>query len=362
MSVQRDPTVDELRRESERSRASLTSTVVQLREKVSDTADDLKERLSPAHIKEEVKDYVREGSEQFFHSIERKARENPLQALAIGAGIAYPLWGIIKSVPVPLMLIGAGLWLSQQKPGGANGQGQGIAGRISDAGAEGVSRVAESARSAGAAVTAGVETVTDKVRATAHDIRDSVTNLGQAAAGSVADATNTVSAAASDMRDKANELVNKAGELGSQTRNAFEDLVERNPLLVGGVGLAIGAFIAASLPPSNAENRMFGESSDNLKEKARETASQGVENAKNVAAGLVGDVAAAAGREGLDPQGLSSAVQSLTQGARSVVDKGLKTALGGDQSSSPSSSSPSSPSSSSSSAPQSSNSFQSSKS
>ena len=341
MTAQRDSTVDELRRQSERSRAALRSTVLQLSEKVSDTADDLKERLSPAHIKEEVKDYVREGGEQFFHSIERKVRENPLQAIAIGAGIAYPLWGIIKSVPVPLMLIGAGLWLSKQKPSGGNGHGQGIARKISEAGAEGASRVAESVRGAGAAVTAGAETVTDKVRVTADDLRDSVSNLGHAAvdsvAGAAADAKNTVSMAASAMRDKASELVDKAGELGSQTRNAFEDLVDRNPLLVGGVGLAIGAFIAASLPPSNAENRMFGERSDDLKEKALATASQGVERAKDVATGLVGNVAAAAAREGLDTQGLANAVQSVTQGVKSVVDKGLKTALGGDDASSPSS-------------------------
>jgi ElaB/YqjD/DUF883 family membrane-anchored ribosome-binding protein len=313
---------------------------VQLREKVSDTADDLKERLSPAHIKEEVKDYVREGSEQFFHSIERKARENPLQAIAIGAGITYPLWGIIRSVPVPLMLIGAGLWLSKQKPSGGNGPGQRIAGKLSEAGAEGAGRVAESVRGASAAVSAGAETVTDKVRATAHDIRDSASNLGQAAVDSVtgaaADAKSTVSAVASDMRGKASELVDKAGELGSRTRNAFEDLIDRNPLLVGGVGLAIGAFIAASLPPSNAENRMFGERSDDLKEKALETAAQGVERAKDVAVGLVGDVAAAAAREGLDTEGVANAVESVTQGVKSVVGKGLKTALGGDDASSPS--------------------------
>ena len=112
MTSQRDPLVDEFRRESERSRAALTSTVAQLREKVSDTADDLKTRLSPDHIKDEVKDYVREGSEQFLHSIERKARENPLQAVAIGAALVYPLRGVFKTLAVPMALVGAGLWLS----------------------------------------------------------------------------------------------------------------------------------------------------------------------------------------------------------------------------------------------------------
>lgn len=326
MTSLRDPSVDDLRRESERSRAALTNTVVQLREKVSDTADDLKTRLSPAHIKEEVKDYVREGSDQFFHSIERKARENPLQAVAIGAGLAYPLWGLLKSIPVPIMLVGAGLWLLRQKaaPRG-DGYAGGMAQKLTEAGAEGASRVSDAVRGTAASVSAGAATVTDKVRTTAHDIRDSATGMTQSVVGSVKDgaesAADSVSKAGTDMK-------NRVSELGDQTKNLFVDLVERNPLLVGGIGLAIGAFIAASLPPSDAENRMFGERSDDLKDKAMEVASQGVERAKDVAAGTVGDVAAAAARQGLNAEGLPKAVEGVTEGVKSVVDKGLKTALG----------------------------------
>ena len=174
MTGQRDPSVEELRRKSERSRAALTSTVVHLRNRISDTADDLKERLSPTNIKEEVKDYVREGSEQFFHSIERKARENPLQAAAIGAGLSYPLWGLFKAIPVPIMLVGAGLWLSRQKTASRDGDGnvQGMARKITEASAEGANRVADAVSGVAASVSAGAESLTDKVQATAHDVQD----------------------------------------------------------------------------------------------------------------------------------------------------------------------------------------------
>jgi ElaB/YqjD/DUF883 family membrane-anchored ribosome-binding protein len=327
MTAQRDPSVEELRRKSESSRAALTSTVVHLRDKVSDTADDLKERLSPSNIKEEVKDYVREGSEQFFHSIERKARENPLQAVAIGAGLAYPLWGLFKSIPVPIMLVGAGLWLSRQKTasGGGDGYVLGMARKITEAGAEGANRVSDAVTGVATSLSASAESLTDKVQATAHDARDSVSGMGQSVVDSVKEgavsATESVSATASDLK-------NKVSHFSDQTKNSFIDLVDRNPLLVGGIGLAIGAFIAASLPPSDAENRMFGERSDDLKDKAMEAASQGVERAKDVAAGMVGDVAAAAARQGLNAEGLASAVEGVTEGVKSVVDKGLKTALG----------------------------------
>jgi ElaB/YqjD/DUF883 family membrane-anchored ribosome-binding protein len=326
MTAQRDPSVEELRRESERSRAALTSTVVHLRDKVSDTADDLKERLSPTNIKAEVKDYVRQGSEQFFHSIERKARENPLQAVAIGAGLAYPLFGLVKAIPVPLMLVGAGLWLSR-KPGSgsSNGYTQDVKNKITEVGAEAAHRVSTAVNEVATSVSAGAQSLTDKVRATAHDIQESVVEVGQSVVDSVENnavgASDSISAAASD-------LTNKVSEFSNQTRNSFVDFVDRNPLLVGGIGLAIGAFIAASLPPSDAENRMFGERSDDLKDKAMEVASQGVERAKDVTAGMMGDIATAADRQGLNAVGLASAVESVTEGVKEVVDKGLKTALG----------------------------------
>jgi ElaB/YqjD/DUF883 family membrane-anchored ribosome-binding protein len=325
MTAYRDPSVEELRHESERSRAVLTHTVAELREKVSDTADDLKTRLSPAHIKEEVKDYMREGGEQFFHSIERKARENPLQAIAIGAGLAYPLLGLLRSIPVPLMLVGAGLWLSRQPAGSVNGSVDAMATKAADLGAEGAARIAESARGAADAVSTKAGAVTDKVSAAAGDLRDAVLQTGQTVVDAVkekaAEVTDSVSAAASD-------AASKATEMGAQSRNAVMDMVDRNPLAVAGVGLAIGAFIAACLPATDAENRMFGQHSDDLKDKALEAAAQGVERAKDVAAGMAGDVAAAAARQGLSAEGVDKAVKGTTEGVKSVVDRGLDTALG----------------------------------
>jgi ElaB/YqjD/DUF883 family membrane-anchored ribosome-binding protein len=323
-TLSRDPSVDELRHESERSRAALASTISELKEKVSDTTEDVKTRLSPSHIKQEVKDYVRGGSEQFFYSIERKARDNPLQAVAIGAGIVYPLWGLLKTIPVPIVLVGAGLWLSTQK----NGRyAQDIADRVSEAGASGANRVAESVRDTGASLGTSAIAATEKVRATAHDVRDSVADMGQRVAGVVkeqaADARDSVLATVSVLRDK--EV-----RLGNQSRHAFEDFVYRNPLLVAGFGLAIGGFIAASLPTSDVENRLFGERSDEVKDKALDAASNSLERAKDVAAGVVGDVSAAAAREGLTVESLAKAVEGVTEGVKSVLDKGINTALGED--------------------------------
>ncbi len=329
MTTLSDPSVEELRLELERSRAEFASAVAGLRAKVSETTDDFKNRLSPTHLKREAADYVREGSAEFLHSIERHARNNPLQTVAIGAGLAYPLWGLLKAIPVPVLLVAAGLWFSK-KSGPSDGAGQDVSGKLVGSGGEVASRVAASVRDAGAAIAAGADTITDKARTAAQDMQATGAGMAKAVVNSVKDnvtnAADSISSAAAKVKDT-------AADLSDQSRNGFVDLVDRNPLLVAGVGLAIGAFIAASIPPSDAENRVFGERSDDLKGKAFAAASQGVERAKDVAAVMVEDVTASAGRQGLNPDGLSKAVAGMTEGLKTVIDRGLNTALGAENTS-----------------------------
>ena len=54
-----DPSLGELKRETEQTGAGLTQTVEQLRTSVSETASDIRQRLSADSIKIAVSDYVR---------------------------------------------------------------------------------------------------------------------------------------------------------------------------------------------------------------------------------------------------------------------------------------------------------------
>ena len=46
--------VEELRRQSEQSRAELAATVDQLRARIAETAEDIRHKVSPQHIKSEA--------------------------------------------------------------------------------------------------------------------------------------------------------------------------------------------------------------------------------------------------------------------------------------------------------------------
>src|ERR1700712_5753010 len=112
-SLSQGKSLEQLEREAEQNRALLTDTVEELRDRVQDEASELRERISPAHIKAEVGEYVRSTGQAWRDSLEQRARDNPLQTAAIGVGLAYPLWKIARSIPAPLLLVGAGIALTR---------------------------------------------------------------------------------------------------------------------------------------------------------------------------------------------------------------------------------------------------------
>ena len=328
--------VEELREASERSREALAATVGELRDKVGDTAAELKTLVSPAHIKKEIRNYVREERESLVQSIQRRAQDNPLQMAAVGAAVAYPVWSLLRAIPKPLLLIGAGLFLTSKR---GQQSAKDIKAKVDDVvhqGTEKVSNLAGAVRSDledrldGAEalrdrVTSAAGAVTDKAQSMFRDAADTAKGAVGSAAGKVATAAEGFSAAAGSTAATAKD---QAAAMGAQSRDALTSFVNDNPLLVAGIGAAVGAFIAASIPSSDAENKLFGAGSDKLKDKAREAAAQGIEQAGNIAAEAAGSAATAAAREGLDAAGVQRALHTVADSVRKVADRGLETAFG----------------------------------
>lgn len=99
------------------------------------------------------------------------------------------------------------------------------------------------------------------------------------------------------MKDRANEKIGAMKERASGTMSSMADttrqqyerargsidyLVNEQPLLLGAIGLAIGAALGAAAPRTRKEEELMGEASRNLMEKAKETGSQQLEKAKEI--------------------------------------------------------------------------------
>jgi len=131
----------------------------------------------------------------------------------------------------------------------------------------------------------------DKVSNAASGAYDSVTNAAGTAYESVTDAASSalqgVKHTARNAYSGAGEFVTRAkdtaGDYGTRAYDTYDYYIEENPLAVGAIAAALGAAIGFAIPASEFENRMMGEASQNVLQKAQEATNELLNRAKSVA-------------------------------------------------------------------------------
>ncbi|MFK4507035.1 DUF3618 domain-containing protein [Bradyrhizobium daqingense] len=264
--------VEELRRESERSRAELASTVSRLKDQISETADDIRHKVSPQHIKSEVSGYVSHKTQSWVEGVKQQIMDNPMGALAAGAAVGVPLLRRARGVPLPLLMIGAGLALTSKtvrdRAADATGPAMDQAGRM-------------------------LEGVTESARGMQGDAAETLSSAQGRAAGIAGDVQETAAGLAADLRESAERAASFASEKLRSGMDATKDAASSAPdqarqtigdnaALIAGLGIAIGAIIAAALPATKAEAKVMGSASDGVKQAAATAAEFGLEAVKDV--------------------------------------------------------------------------------
>jgi gas vesicle protein len=274
--------VEELRRESERSRAELATTVGDLKERLSDTAEDIRHKVSPQHIKSEVSDYFTQKAQGWVGALKQQAMDNPMQAIAAGTAVAVPMLRLVRGFPLPLLMIGAGLALTSKT---ARDRAAAAAAPALDRGKE------------------LLDTAADRADAFRSKSKDAISSVQSQATGLAADAQEAVTGVADDLRDRAAEATSSVTDKFWSGVEAAKDTVERarsaakdaaasappkarqaigeNAALVAGLGIAIGGIIAAALPKTSAEAKVTGPASDSLRRAAGEAVQSGFDAASD---------------------------------------------------------------------------------
>lgn len=183
----------------------------------------------------------------FMDSLVTAARENPLAAALIGGGALWLLTG------------------DQTLKTAARSAAEAVA-PVAEAGSRGM-------RSAASAVK---HTVAPPTAPEMDD--DRPLGVGETFRGATAAASDAVSGTADSIRDRFDEGVAFAQEQFSKLGNSFPDkeaiestkssltdMLERQPLVLGVVGVAIGAAVAGAFRASELENRYIGDVSDDVK-------------------------------------------------------------------------------------------------
>jgi len=299
--------IAEFERDAEIARADFARTVDDLRAEVSGTSEAIRARVAPQAVAEQVATY---------------ARENPLRAVAVGSLVAYPLLQLLRSIPLPVALIGAGLVLSTRSNETAVGDETSFPGEDrADALKQKATERLKSVQAA-AVDLAGKATdrLADKASEIAQAARATSADLTEKAKAKMSDASGFVAETARSSASMANDRLAGAAD---GTRNLTQQSYDKVPLVFGGLALLAGLAVASALPTTEVERNVAGETSDRLKQRAAAQAEQTFQSAKRVVSNVAAGAAQQAAELGVSGEG----VNQLGDKVKAVADKAVTTAF-----------------------------------
>jgi hypothetical protein len=218
-------TSEQLEREAEETRA-----------RIAETLEELRARVTPGRLVDQLVDYARNGGGgRFLGNLRRQVEENPLPIAVMGAGLGW-------------LMMASGHSAGRGSRHGAHHtatEAGGVAARAHDA-TEGLQESARSAASTvrGAASSAGAS------------VSEAVASVFDASAHGARRAARAVSGSTTAMQ---------RGVTGAT--HGIERLFREQPLIVAGLGLALGAVLGAALPATETEDRILGNGDDSSKDK-----------------------------------------------------------------------------------------------
>jgi hypothetical protein len=299
--------VEELRRESERSRAALAASVDQLKDHLSKTAEGVRDRVAPEHVKAEVSDYISDTAQGWLNSLKQRAKDNPLQAVAAGTVFAVPMLRLVRGFPLPLLMISAGLALTSKS---VRDRASEAASPAMDKAGQVVNQAAERAQALVSIVRDNVPSIQSQAGDWAHDPQSRTSNFANDVSAGISKTTSALNEKITDgldrtmegidrVRSAANDKINTARSAAATAPDQTRRVIGDNAALIGGFGLAIGAIIAAALPRTQTEAKILGEATEEAKQKANEAVQAGFATLKDKALSAADAAAKSVAESGL---------------------------------------------------------------
>jgi hypothetical protein len=124
---------------------------------------------------------------------------------------------------------------------------------------------------------------------TLHDARTSVSEAASKAADQMKDRFDEATSYARDMVGQLDELL-PGKETFTCAQSSLADFLERQPLVLGAIGLAVGAAVAGGFQSSDLENEWVGEYSDSVKGELKERAGAVAQSVRQAADTLKNEI------------------------------------------------------------------------
>ena len=228
-------------------------------------------------------------SGDFVSGLQEAIRQNPVSAALVGMGVLWMFAGGNRITAAAALL-----------PSAAGAAATGVATGLKSS-ADAFGAVTEGMRSAGSRIVDGV--------------RDTVSDATASASESASQAYDAAKSVVSDATAKVNQSANTQATTGpgmaGVLQNNLKQTFERQPLLLGAIGLAVGAGMAAGLPPTKIETEFAGDTADRVTEQVKDFASEQMDRVSETAKRTFEAVKDEAATQGLTPQAAKDGATAL---------------------------------------------------
>jgi len=286
------------------------------RTQMEGTLNAIGERLSPENLVAQAKESAREATVGRIRDMRYQANDK-LDEMSNGLGRT------IRDNPLPVALIGLGLgWLwkssrdrmdngrdypayrsdsygyyetderSRMRRGGpplrervgevAHSVGEAVSDRTHRA----TESTSEAIYRAGEAIGETAENIQERVEGTAENVRHRVGETADNLQERVGETAEAIGESAERARAEAMRLRHEAERRGRmaarRTSRTFTETMEENPLMVAAIAALAGVAVGASMPATEYENQLLGETRDQLFSEARTRAQDAVERVQAV--------------------------------------------------------------------------------
>jgi ElaB/YqjD/DUF883 family membrane-anchored ribosome-binding protein len=247
----------------------IQGTIEQTREQMSETIGELQERLSPAHIKAQI----REATIGKVENMAQRASDTMYEA-------RQSVVSTVTANPVPAALVGIGLawlWMNRRSSGSASYEDSARRWRyrggyerypdepyrrFPEEGTTPYDRDARSEASLASKASDAISGASDKISGVVGQVREAGSQFA-------ARTKDRVSGAVDQAQQTAERVKTSAQNQAQQAQDRFNRAMDENPLAVGAIALAVGTAIGLAIPQTRKENEWMGEARDNLVDTAQ---------------------------------------------------------------------------------------------
>lgn len=264
--------------------AELEREVEDARGRIDQTVEALKDKMQPREMMDEATRILGGASNKVLTTAVDQLRENPIPIALIGLGVAWLAISQTRRSPTQ-----SGRYHTSAYYPTYEGYDE-------------------------------EETLRAKVKAKAEAAKAKLADGADKAKSKLADVQHQAADGVSDIRDKAGEYAHlaqeKAGEYSRAAKQRFDDTLDSEPLVIGAIGLAVGAAIGASLPSTPVERRYIGPARDKVADRAKAS----IDEVRTVAERAYGQVKDELHRQ-TGPAGEGS---TLREKAAAIAEAGAK--------------------------------------